>query len=73
MHVLPPADGHVDQEEEDQQLQQKRRQLDEVGVAGLDGQKLLLGRLDELAPGQAAVFYRGDEVLGGGTISEAVR
>ncbi len=26
-----------------------------------------------VAPGQAAVFYSGDEVLGGGTISEAVR
>ncbi len=26
-----------------------------------------------VAPGQAAVFYRGDEVLGGGTISEAIR
>jgi len=26
-----------------------------------------------VAPGQAAVFYRGDEVLGGGTITEAVR
>ncbi len=26
-----------------------------------------------VAPGQAAVFYRGDEVLGGGTISEALR
>ena len=24
-----------------------------------------------VAPGQAAVFYRGDEVLGGGTIAEA--
>jgi tRNA-specific 2-thiouridylase len=24
-----------------------------------------------VAPGQAAVFYRGDEVLGGGTIVEA--
>ncbi len=26
-----------------------------------------------VAPGQAAVFYAGDEVLGGGTISEAIR
>jgi len=26
-----------------------------------------------VAPGQAAVFYSGDEVLGGGTISEAVK
>ncbi len=26
-----------------------------------------------VAPGQAAVFYSGDEVLGGGTISEALR
>ena len=25
------------------------------------------------APGQAAVFYRGDEVLGGGTIESALR
>jgi tRNA-specific 2-thiouridylase len=26
-----------------------------------------------IAPGQAAVFYRGDEVLGGGTIAGVVR
>jgi tRNA-specific 2-thiouridylase len=26
-----------------------------------------------VAPGQAAVFYAGDEVVGGGTIREAVR
>jgi tRNA U34 2-thiouridine synthase MnmA/TrmU len=26
-----------------------------------------------VAPGQAAVFYRGDEVLGGGTIAAALR
>ena len=26
-----------------------------------------------VAPGQAAVFYRGDEVVGGGTIAEAIR
>jgi tRNA-specific 2-thiouridylase len=36
-----------------------------------------LVRFDEpqhaVAPGQAAVFYAGDEVLGGGTISKAIR
>jgi tRNA-specific 2-thiouridylase len=26
-----------------------------------------------VAPGQAAVFYRGDEVLGGGTIGRTLR
>jgi tRNA-specific 2-thiouridylase len=39
-----------------------------------DGEGSWIVRFDTpqaaVAPGQAAVFYRGDEVLGGGTIAE---
>jgi len=42
--------------------------------AGADGWRLrFVQAQDGVAPGQAAVFYRGDEVLGGGTITTTLR
>jgi len=41
----------------------------------LDGERVRVGFSEPqraVAPGQAAVFYRGDEALGGGTIMEAI-
>lgn len=44
-----------------------------VGSGGTDWRVHFEEPQHAVAPGQAAVFYRDDEVLGGGTIAEAVR